>query len=129
MKCKVLLVLFLILFISSTVVVATSEDLGSLNDAIKSQSNIGSIFSGDSQNILMGLSKSFFDIVRYAAFVYIIIRLFMLAMEFEAAGNAPETKASIKIKAMWHVVGLLFAMNFWTIAKFLMRIADNFNFI
>lgn len=128
MNKKVLLILVMILLISSTVAIAEKEDLSSLNSAIRSQRSIERIFKGESKDILMGMVKSFFDIARYAVIFYILMRLFAMYADFANAGDRPEVVASIKSKAMWHLLGLLFSLNFWSIFTFITRTASKFNF-
>lgn len=129
MKRKVLIITALILLITSTVCIAETEDLSSLNEAIKSQSNIFSVLSGTSEDILIGMSKSFFDLVRYIAITYITTRLFLLHKSLGEGGDNPQLLASVKSKALWHVLGLLFSLNFWSIVKFSMDIANKLNFL
>lgn len=129
MKSKTLLLTIVLLLLISNVVVAQVEDLNSLSKAIKDNASISDKLGTEGKTVLMGMSKSIFDIVRYIVISFILIKIFAMFMEFQDAADAPDKRASIKTKSMWGVIGLLFALNFWSIYEFATSILNKINLL
>lgn len=115
MKSKIPLLIIIILILLVSNVVLAVEDLDSLSKAIDANSSIGDKLGDTGKTVLHGMSKSFFDFVRYVVISGILIYLFMLFIEFGNAGDNPNLVANIKSKALWLVVGLVLALNFWSL--------------
>lgn len=126
MKYKILIILVLVLLTTSTITLA--EDLNSLNQAIKDNADVIDSL-GDGRDILIGMSKDFFDIARYIIITGIIISVFLMYLDFGNAADNPQLVTKIKDKALWHVLGLLFTLNFWSIYNFVRGVLSKINLL
>lgn len=111
-----LIVLFIVILIGTTSVSLAGE-VDSLGTAIKDNRQVSHLFAG-SEGVLMGMSRSIFDVIRYVVLAGAVIRLFALYMEYANVGDNPQIIASIKTKSLWYVLGILFVLNFWSIVEF-----------
>lgn len=132
MKDKVIfcfLIILLIFLSVSTSVLADSTDLNSLSNAIKTHKDVSGLLKGEGKDTIYGLGRDFLNIVRYMAITWILIKLMFLFMDFKNAGEDPGTKASIKTKAVWLVLAVVFSVNFWTIFSFISKAISKFNLL
>lgn len=124
MKKQIILKMLLLIILINIIIIPSisySNEINydSLNSAIKSKKNVSYLFSSNSEGMdLMDMTKSVFNVIRYIILAGAIIRLFLLYGEFANVGDNPQIIASIKNKAIWYILGIMFILNFWTIVKF-----------
>lgn len=106
-----------------------AQDLNSLNSAIKANSNVVGKISGQGKNTLIGMSKDLFDVARYTVIAFMIIKILLMLADFSNAGDKPEIKAKIKIKATWLALGVVFSVNFWSLFNFARGILSRINLL
>jgi len=123
----VVIAMILILLVSGVVFAddIPDENLSSLSSAIKNNPVSLSEAGG---NTLMGMSRDFLDIVRYIVVTALLVRMVMIFLDFSNAGDNPQLKASIKSKSIWLSLGIIFAINFWTIYRFTAGVMSNLSF-
>lgn len=125
MKSKLLRIMVLIIIMSlligmSTMVFANNEDLGSdVIDGI--QGKKGNIMGEGALNTISKLSNDIFNIVRYIVIAVLVIKAFSMFAQFSSAGDQPQVKAALKTKLLWAIIGLLLALNFWSIYGFIAK--------
>lgn len=124
---RAVIILFVLILLSSSFVFAEegsiAEDLDSLNRALDSVNGIP--LSGDGGRVLMGMSRDFFNIARYIVITALLARMLMLFIDFSNAGDNPQLRATIKSKSIWLSLGIIFAINFWTIYRFTANVMYN----
>lgn len=121
-------ILVLLLILVSSVVFGEDteiikEDINSLSSTIRNSSPIP--LTGSGGNLLRGLSLDMFNIARYLVITTLLVRVFMMLMDFSHAGDNPQLKATIKSKVIWLGIGLIVALNFWPIYTEMARIMSN----
>lgn len=132
MKKKAVVIVIILILLLTTVAFGedaetVSEDINSLSRAIKTTDSIS--LSGSGGNLLKGLSLDLFNIARYLVITALLVRVIMLFMDFSNAGDNPQLKASIKSKAIWLSLGIIFAINFWSIYGETARIMSNISLL
>lgn len=124
---RAVIILFVLILLSSSFVFAEegsiAEDPDSLNRALDSVNGIP--LSGDGGRVLMGMSRDFFNIARYIVITALLARMLMLFIDFSNAGDNPQLRATIKSKSIWLSLGIIFAINFWTIYRFTANVMYN----
>lgn len=100
-----------------------TENLNSLKTAIKNSEGIPLSTSGG--RILVGMSRDLFNVARYVVITALLIRLLMMFVDFSNAGDNPQLKATIKSKSVWLSLGVIFALNFWSIYTFTANVMSN----
>lgn len=124
---KTLILIVILIILSSGFVFAEppQEDLNSLSSAIR---NNPAEFSSSGRASLIGLGGDFLNITRYILITALLVKLAILLTEFSHAGDNPQVKASIKSKSIWLSLGVICAVNFWSIFKFTSNILSNLRF-
>lgn len=123
MRKIIILIIVELIILSSSISFAENESDGinSLGQAIKSNRQVKHLFAGE-EKVLMDISRSIFDVLRYIILAGAVIRLFGLYLEYANIGDNPQVMANIKTKSLWYVLGIIFVLNFWTIIRFLNQI-------
>lgn len=110
-----IIVLLLILSIGS---LSLAEGIG--DDVIEGlKSKDGGMMGDGAMNTISKLSNDIFNVVRYIVIAYLIIKAFSFLSQFSNAGDQPALKAGLKTKMLWTTVGLVIALNFWSIYNFI----------
>lgn len=124
---KIVLIAAILILLVSYVSFASvpEEDLNSLSSAIKSNP---ADLSSTGRNALVGIGGDFLNIARYIVITTLLVRMVMLFIDFTNAGDNPQVRATIKSKTIWLSLGIVFAVNFWTVYRFMANTLSNLSF-
>ncbi len=123
MKPKILLIAIILILISS---IAVAEDLNSLNNAIKSPENRNTLnlLGTEGRETFNDITGGTFNVIRVFVSGIIAIKLFLIILDVNRAGEDSNKVSELKTKALWRTLALIVLINFWNIAKFLNIVAD-----
>jgi hypothetical protein len=129
-KRAVVIAMILVLLLSGVafgVDEVITEDLNSLSNAVKNTESLP--LTGNGGDLLRGLSKDLFNIARYLVITMLLVKVLMLFMDFSNAGDNPQLKALIKSKTIWLGLGIIVAINFWTVYGEIARVMSNISLL
>lgn len=123
-KLIVFMLIFVIVLSMSSL--AFASDLGeeTYTEVVDSlRSNDKGLMGPGAMDTIKKISRDIFNIVRYVVIAILVIKAFGYFSQFSNAADDPRLKASLKAKLLWTAGGIILALNFWNLYKFIADIS------